>query len=135
MEKIIKAIMMYFYIIIFGLMGCFLCIDKGWYPLGVVFFLIASFFIVSSGFMFRKAFNAAWEQRRAYSKKLTQIEKEYNALCRFITKQEDHKKPVVKNVRPGSRPSEAYYVLKGEKVNDSRSEDISHEDETKSIKT
>ena len=127
--------MMYFYIIIFGLMGCFLCIDKGWYPLGVVFFLIASFFIISSGFMFRKAFNAAWEQRRAYSKKLTQIEKEYRALCRFITKQEDRKEPVAKNIHPGSRPSDAYYILKGEKVNDSGPEDISLENETEPIKT
>lgn len=62
--------------------------------------------------------------------------KQYEDEFREIKKELDRKadKPIVNNVRPGSRPSEAYYILKGEKVNDFRGKDLPSSENAQSVK-
>lgn len=82
-----------------------------------IVFIICCIGIINS---IRRRDKHEWRKRKYMNEKF----KQYEDAFKEIKKELDHKadKPIVKNVRPGSRPSEAYYILKGEKVNDCRTE-------------
>lgn len=75
-----------------------------------IVFIICCIGIINS---IRRRDKQEWRKRKYMNEKF----KQYEDTFREIKKELDHKadKPIVKNVRPGSRPSEAYYILKGEK--------------------
>lgn len=61
-----------------------------------------------------------WRKRKYMNEKFKQYEDAFRKIQKELDRKAD--KPIVNNVRPGSRPSEAYYILKGEKANDGRTE-------------
>jgi hypothetical protein len=94
-----------------------------------IIFIICCISIINS---IRRRDKQEWRKRKYMNEKFKQYEDEF----REIKKELDHKadKPIVNNVRPGSRPSEAYSILKGEKANDFRGKGVPSSENAQSVK-
>lgn len=83
-----------------------------------IIFIICCISIINS---IRRRDKQEWRKRKYMNEKFKEYELEIGEIKKELERKAN--KPVVNNVRPGSRPSKNYYIMKGEKAHDGRTED------------
>ena len=112
------------------LMGFAIAMANVWIPAMMLFLLAFALCLIWFAHIMSKREDRAWYKWRKCQRKISELEKKYDALKAMLDQLQDKPETAQSNVRPGSRPSIEYMnmVVERSEQNDLRSEDRSAQD-------